>query len=92
MLKFTQKNYLFDHSEFLLYETYERLKLKLVDIKNNQCKLIPILGSVQNRNILETIFKTNKVDMVFHAAAYKHVGLVEKNVIETIKNNVIGTK
>ena len=30
--------------------------------------------------------------MVFHAAAYKHVGLVEKNVIETIKNNVIGTK
>lgn len=93
MLKFTPKKIiLFDHSEFLLYETYERLKLKLVDIKNNQCKLIPILGSVQNRNILETIFKTNKIDMVFHAAAYKHVGLVEKNVIETIKNNVIGTK
>ena len=93
MLKFSPKKIiLFDHSEFLLYETYERLKLKLVDIKNNQCKLIPILGSVQNRNILETIFKTNKIDMVFHAAAYKHVGLVEKNVIETIKNNVIGTK
>ena len=49
MLKFTPKKIiLFDHSNSYFIETYERLKLKLVDIKNNQCKLIPILGSVQN--------------------------------------------
>jgi FlaA1/EpsC-like NDP-sugar epimerase len=52
-----------------------------------KCKFI--LGSVGNSSLLEKIIIENKVDMIFHAAAYKHVPLVESNPIEGIKNNVI---
>ena len=51
-----------------------------------------ILTSIGNRALLEKIIIENKVDMIFHAAAYKHVPLVESNPIEGIKNNVIFTK
>ena len=51
-----------------------------------------ILASIGNRALLEKIIIENKVDMIFHAAAYKHVPLVESNPIEGIKNNVIYTK
>ena len=51
-----------------------------------------ILASIGNKSLLEKIIIENKVDMIFHAAAYKHVPLVESNPIEGIKNNVIYTK
>ena len=55
-------------------------------------ELVPILGSCTNKNLLKDVFNRYKVDIVFHAAAYKHVPLVEKNFIQGIFNNVFSTK
>ena len=59
---------------------------------NIKTKLIPILASIQDKKIMENIFKTYKPSIIYHAAAYKHVPLVEINPIEGIKNNVIATE
>jgi FlaA1/EpsC-like NDP-sugar epimerase len=57
----------------------------------DQTRVVPILGSVQHSHRLEAAFKAFKVQTIYHAAAYKHVPLVEENVIEGIRNNVFGT-
>lgn len=54
-------------------------------------KIIPLLGSVLNEQRLERTFKSYQIDTIFHAAAYKHVPLVEMNPIDGLKNNVSGT-
>jgi FlaA1/EpsC-like NDP-sugar epimerase len=74
---------LLDHSEFNLYTICEEL---------NSSKVHPIMHSVLNYEALEKTFVKCKPDIVLHAAAYKHVPLVESNIEEGIKNNVIGTK
>jgi len=74
---------LLDHSEFNLYQIEQ-------EIANQNA--IPILQSVVNVNDLENTFSKYKPNIVIHAAAYKHVPLVEANINEAIKNNVIGTK
>jgi FlaA1/EpsC-like NDP-sugar epimerase len=81
---------LFEMSEFGLYaietelsETARRLNLPT--------QIMPILGSVQNRQKLETLIGTMQVQTIYHAAAYKHVPLVEENVVEAVRNNVFGT-
>ena len=51
-----------------------------------------ILGDMVDQNLLEWIFNTYKPQIVFHAAAYKHVPMLETNIIEAVKNNIIGTK
>ncbi len=62
------------------------------DIKNTEeIKLIPVLGSVENATRCEKICKTFRVQTIYHAAAYKHVPMVEKNPGEAIWNNVFGT-
>ena len=78
-------------NEFSLYSIEQEL--------NNYCnahpschtKIVSILGSVQRQNRLETIFKTFAVQTIYHAAAYKHVPMVEHNVVEGVRNNVFGT-
>jgi len=73
-------------NEFQLYKNYEEI------IKNNKdIKIIPLLANTQDQSKLEKIFETFKVDTVYHAAAYKHVPLVEENICEAIKNNVFST-
>ena len=62
------------------------------EIIKSQCSIVPILGSIQDLNLLNKIFKKNNISLVFHAAAYKHVDLVEKNIFESIKNNIFGTE
>lgn len=85
-----KKIILFDHSEYNLYEIDKELnQMKLSS--NENLEIIPIIGSVQNIDRLKSLFKTIDIDTVFHAAAYKHVPLVEFNVIEGIRNNVFGT-
>jgi len=79
----------FERSEFNLYKINEELN---VDGNNPNTKIIPILGSTNNRPLLDHIMKGFKVQTVFHAAAYKHVPLVENNIIEGINNNLFGTK
>jgi FlaA1/EpsC-like NDP-sugar epimerase len=54
-------------------------------------EIVSILGSVQKQNRLETIFKAFNVQTIYHAAAYKHVPMVEHNVVEGVRNNVFGT-
>ena len=77
---------LFDLSEYNLFRIDHEIK-KL----NTNIKIISILGSIQNENILEFILSKLKVDTIYHAAAYKHVPLIEMNILEGIKNNVTGT-
>ncbi|MDO9424793.1 MAG: nucleoside-diphosphate sugar epimerase/dehydratase [Methylobacter sp.] len=62
------------------------------DIKNaEEIKLIPVLGSVVNKTRIEKVCKTFGVQTIYHAAAYKHVPMVEKNPGEAVWNNVFGT-
>ncbi|WP_391088896.1 polysaccharide biosynthesis protein [Vibrio sp. NH-UV-68] len=81
---------LFELSEFGLYQVDHELSM-IARGKNLLVKVIPLLGSVQNRNRLVTAMRTFSVDTVYHAAAFKHVPLVEYNVVEGIRNNVFGT-
>jgi FlaA1/EpsC-like NDP-sugar epimerase len=81
-----QKLLLLELNEFALYKIYEELK-----IANENFKIIPLLVNVQDQIKVNEIFKTFKVDTVYHAAAYKHVPLVEENISESIKNNVFAT-
>ena len=74
---------LLDHSEFNLYQIAEELV---------NHKPILVMQSVVNLELLGTTFATHKPDIVIHAAAYKHVPLVEENITEGILNNIIGTK
>jgi FlaA1/EpsC-like NDP-sugar epimerase len=81
-----QKLLLLELNEFALYKIYEELK-----IANKNLKIIPLLVNVQDQTKVNEIFKTFKVDTVYHAAAYKHVPLVEENISESIRNNVFAT-
>jgi FlaA1/EpsC-like NDP-sugar epimerase len=79
---------LIEQSEFALYAIHQELEEKLVD---RAVLLVPLLASVQDADRLHEIMATWKPYTVFHAAAYKHVPLVEHNPAEGIKNNVLGT-
>ena len=74
---------LLDHSEFNLYQIAEEL-----------CEFKPhlVMQSVSNLELLDKTFEKYKPDIVIHAAAYKHVPLVEDNIGEAIINNIVGTK
>ena len=81
---------LFDHSEFNLYTILSELEQRITR-ESLPVKLLPILGSVRNQGKLLDVMKTWHVDTVYHAAAYKHVPMVEHNIAEGVLNNVIGT-
>ncbi len=81
----------FDHSEFGLY-AFERALIEenSKDLINE--KLTFRLGSVTDRTAIRRTLAEFDVDFVYHAAAYKHVPLVEENPVEAVKNNIFGTK
>lgn len=81
---------LFEHSEFNLYSILSELEQRIVR-ESLPVKLLPILGSVRNQSKLMDVMRTWHVDTVYHAAAYKHVPMVEHNIAEGVLNNVIGT-
>ncbi|MHC8354997.1 polysaccharide biosynthesis protein [Pseudomonas sp. LB3P81] len=81
---------LFDHSEFNLYSILSELEQRIAR-ESLSVKLLPILGSVRNPHKLLDVMKTWHVDTVYHAAAYKHVPMVEHNIAEGVLNNVFGT-
>jgi len=83
---------LFEKSEFNLYKIEQDIKnIQSTNPKARSVEIIPVLGSITHRKRVETIMKTFKVNTVYHAAAYKHVPLVEQNPIEGIRNNIFGT-
>ena len=74
---------LLDHSEFNLYQITEELK---------NANIVSVMQTVRKIEFLEKTFEKYKPQIVIHAAAYKHVPLVEDNILEGISNNIIGTK
>lgn len=81
---------LFEQSEFSLYKI-ERELAAINQVEGLEVKLHPILGSVVHRRRCEVVMRSFDVETVYHAAAYKHVPLVEHNIIEGVQNNVFGT-
>ncbi|QWD91080.1 nucleoside-diphosphate sugar epimerase/dehydratase [Polynucleobacter sp. MWH-Braz-FAM2G] len=81
---------LFEQSEYALYLIDQELRNKLDE--NSTVELAPTLGSVQNASRVDEVLSLYKPYIIFHAAAYKHVPLVESNPKEGIENNVFGTQ
>ena len=79
-----KKLILLDQAESPLYDLQQEIE--------DKSKILFIVGDVRDQHRMEAIFKTHKPDKVFHAAAYKHVPLMEENPYEAIKINVEGTK
>ena len=77
---------LIEFNEFALYKIYN----ELLNLDTN-IKLYPLLVDAKDQVKLELIFDTFKVETIYHAAAYKHVSLVEENICEGVKNNVYST-
>ena len=84
---------LFEASEFGLYNIEKELReyCKSNDGNLQYIEIVAVLGTVTNQSKLELVLNTFKVQTLYHAAAYKHVPLVEFNPIEGVKNNVFGT-
>lgn len=80
---------LFERSEYALYEIEDELRALAVEAG---IRLVPVLGSVTDRARVRRTLARYRVDIVLHAAAYKHVPLVEANVLEGLRNNVFGTE
>ena len=78
---------LYDINEYSLYQ----INFELEGINNNKVEFFPILGSVRDRHRLSQLCQYFDVQTIYHAAAYKHVPLVEHNNSEGVLNNIIGT-
>jgi len=78
-----KKLILLDHSEYNLYAIEQEIR---------KIDTVAVMQSVVNKEFLDETFKIHQPDIVIHAAAYKHVPLVEANIYEGILNNVVGTK
>jgi len=81
---------LFEHSEFNLYSIHAELERR-VQRESLPLRLVPILGSIRNSERLFDVMQTWGVNTVYHAAAYKHVPMVEHNIAEGVLNNVLGS-
>ena len=86
---YPNKIYILDNSELNLFNTLENLK-KQKKFNDKTIKLI--LGDCNDSNFLNKIFSKIKIDQLYHAAAYKHVGFGEENPYSMIKNNILGSK
>ena len=78
---------LFDISESSLYE----LTLEIKDVNKKNTPTLYILGNACDEKLVSNIFKKYSIDIVFHAAAYKHVPIVENNSVEGLYNNIVST-
>lgn len=77
---------LFEASEYALYKISSEL-----ETLNSSTELVSVLGSVQNPDCLNDVCKDHKIQTIYHAAAYKHVPIVEENIAAAIENNTMGT-
>ena len=82
---------LFENNEFALYALHHELQQKVHSFYR-EVQLSPVLGDVRDAHRLREVFKAVKPNTVYHAAAYKHVPLVELNPFEGIRNNFLGTR
>ena len=82
---------LYEMSEYALYQIHSKLLETCAD-QGIETRILPFIGSVQNSGRLSHVMSSFDVDTVFHAAAYKHVPLVEQNIVEGVQNNIMGTQ
>jgi len=73
---------IFDNNETELFRTVKKIGNR---------KIIPILGDINDKEFLKDVIKMNNIIHVFHAAAFKHVNLLENNILYAVKNNILGT-
>ena len=83
---------LVDQSEYALYEIHQELLDKTQALGQGATQLVPLLASVRDAERMREVITTWSPDTIYHAAAYKHVPLVEHNPAEALKNNVFGTR
>ncbi len=81
---------LLDHSEFSLYQIEAELRQR-IELFELPTELIALLGSVMDRPRMQRLISGYRIQTLYHAAAYKHVPIVEHNVIPGVQNNVLGT-
>lgn len=93
MIKFQPRMLLLvEANEFVLYQVHSELEeLTLDTMAQGTCELIPVLASILNEKKIESIVRRFRPDTIYHAAAYKHVAMAERNVGEVVRNNVLGT-
>jgi len=87
-----KKLILLENNEFALYKIVTDLEgIKKNNPQLQKTQIVSLLGSVNDQDLIDQTIKNWKPDTIFHSAAYKHVSLVNQNIIEGIKNNVFGT-
>lgn len=82
---------LFEQNEFNLYRIEKELT-QIIGTENLSVELIPLLGSIQDFSLVDIVMRQFDIHIVYHAAAYKHVPIVEHNIIQGVKNNLFGTR
>ncbi len=86
-----QRLYLFGHGENSIYQIDRELRLLQEEGVGEKATIVPVIGDLKDREYMRFILGKLKVDVVFHAAAYKHVPMMEANPVAAIENNVLGT-
>lgn len=86
-----RKLVLFEVSEYALYAIHQELTKKLA-AESRSTELVPVLDTIRSAKRLDQVFAEHSVDTIYHAAAYKHVPLVEANPIAAMRNNIVGTR
>jgi FlaA1/EpsC-like NDP-sugar epimerase len=81
---------LIELSEFNLYRTHQELLASMAALESKSL-IIPLLANIEDKRRIEEIFANWRPSVVFHAAAYKHVPLIEHNPLEGVRNNIFGT-
>src|SRR5699024_9496598 len=79
---------LLGHGENSIYTILE----EDLDLMNDNISYVTVIADVQNRKRMFEVFEKYRPDMVYHAAAHKHVPMMEYNPVEAVKNNIVGTK
>ncbi|MCH8615866.1 polysaccharide biosynthesis protein [Sphingomonas sp. SM33] len=87
-----RKLVLLDHSEFTLYAIDQSLGEMLDKLpRDTRPDIVPVVGSMLNEALIRSLLREHDVDCIYHAAAYKHVPLLERNEVVGVENNVLGT-
>jgi FlaA1/EpsC-like NDP-sugar epimerase len=87
-----ERLYLFGHGENSIYQIDRELRALQAGGVGVSTAIVPVIGELKDRRYMESIMKRLKATVVFHAAAYKHVPMMEANTIAAIENNVFGTR
>lgn len=86
-----QRLYLFGHGENSIYQIDRELRLLQEEGVGERASIVPVIGDLKDRDFVDYIIGRLKADVIFHAAAYKHVPMMEENPVAAVENNVFGT-